>query len=177
MRGLTQAKFLGLLDLRFAGGGLVAGHEIASVLGQWGLDLRHRRARDSLRLRRHQSPRTGARSGWTRGRFCPRCGPRSRCRAPLLAPQHLGGRWLVDGGLTNPVPVSLARAKGAEVIIAVKPQRQNPRAGSGCPRPRATVCGTASPASPARGGCAPNPRATARCDRRGPTVRRRPPST
>lgn len=30
-----------------------------------------------------------------------------------------GGRWLVDGALANPAPVSLARHLGAEVIIAV----------------------------------------------------------
>jgi NTE family protein len=30
-----------------------------------------------------------------------------------------GGRFLVDGGLTNPVPVSLARQMGANFIIAV----------------------------------------------------------
>ena len=29
------------------------------------------------------------------------------------------GRWLVDGGLVNPVPVSVCRALGAEVVIAV----------------------------------------------------------
>jgi NTE family protein len=32
---------------------------------------------------------------------------------------HLGGRWLVDGALVNPVPVSAARAFGARVVIAV----------------------------------------------------------
>lgn len=37
----------------------------------------------------------------------------------LFSPVHYQGRWLVDGGLTNPVPVSLCRAMGAEVIIAV----------------------------------------------------------
>jgi NTE family protein len=37
----------------------------------------------------------------------------------LFTPVRLNGRWLVDGGLTNPVPVSLCRAMGAEVIIAV----------------------------------------------------------
>jgi NTE family protein len=29
------------------------------------------------------------------------------------------GRWLVDGGLVNPVPVSVCRALGADVVIAV----------------------------------------------------------
>ena len=37
----------------------------------------------------------------------------------LFLPVELDHRWLVDGGLTNPVPVSLCRAMGAEVIIAV----------------------------------------------------------
>ncbi|MGM0594100.1 MAG: patatin-like phospholipase RssA [Pseudomonadota bacterium] len=37
----------------------------------------------------------------------------------LFSPVNHDNRWLVDGGLTNPVPVSLCRALGADVIIAV----------------------------------------------------------
>ncbi|HKB59325.1 MAG TPA: patatin-like phospholipase RssA [Gallionellaceae bacterium] len=37
----------------------------------------------------------------------------------LFAPVAHEGRLLVDGGLTNPVPVSLARAMGADIVIAV----------------------------------------------------------
>jgi len=37
----------------------------------------------------------------------------------LFPPVRNGGRWLVDGGLVNPVPVSLARALRADVVIAV----------------------------------------------------------
>jgi NTE family protein len=37
----------------------------------------------------------------------------------LFAPVWRDGMVLVDGGLVNPVPVSLARALGAEVVIAV----------------------------------------------------------
>jgi NTE family protein len=37
----------------------------------------------------------------------------------LLTPSHYAGRTLVDGGLVNPVPVSLARAMGADLVIAV----------------------------------------------------------
>lgn len=36
----------------------------------------------------------------------------------LFSPIHLDNRWLVDGGLTNPVPVSVCRAMGADLIIA-----------------------------------------------------------
>ncbi len=37
----------------------------------------------------------------------------------LFSPVETENRWLVDGGLTNPVPVSLCRAMGADIIIAV----------------------------------------------------------
>ncbi len=37
----------------------------------------------------------------------------------LFEPVCLGGRWLVDGGIVDPVPVGLARAMGARVVIAV----------------------------------------------------------
>lgn len=37
----------------------------------------------------------------------------------LFTPVVRDGRILVDGGLVNPVPVSLARAMGADVVIAV----------------------------------------------------------
>jgi NTE family protein len=37
----------------------------------------------------------------------------------LFAPVRRDGSWLVDGGLVNPVPVSLCRAMGADIVIAV----------------------------------------------------------
>jgi NTE family protein len=37
----------------------------------------------------------------------------------VLAPIRRDGRLLVDGGLVNPVPVSLCRAMGADIVIAV----------------------------------------------------------
>ena len=37
----------------------------------------------------------------------------------LLAPVLIRGRWHVDGALVNPLPVSLCRALGADVIIGV----------------------------------------------------------
>jgi NTE family protein len=37
----------------------------------------------------------------------------------LFSPTRIDGRWLVDGGLVNPVPISLCRAMGADFIIAV----------------------------------------------------------
>ncbi len=37
----------------------------------------------------------------------------------LIAPSVHHKKWLIDGGLINPVPVSLCRAMGADVVIAV----------------------------------------------------------
>ena len=37
----------------------------------------------------------------------------------LFPPTRKDNKWLVDGGLVNPVPVSVCRALGAEVVIAV----------------------------------------------------------
>jgi len=37
----------------------------------------------------------------------------------LFAPAKVKNRWLVDGGLVDPVPVSVARSMGADIVIAV----------------------------------------------------------
>lgn len=37
----------------------------------------------------------------------------------MLTPINSNGRWLLDGGLVNPVPVSVCKALGADIIIAV----------------------------------------------------------
>lgn len=37
----------------------------------------------------------------------------------VFSPTKIDGRWLSDGGLVNPVPVSVGRAMGADFIIAV----------------------------------------------------------
>jgi NTE family protein len=50
----------------------------------------------------------------------------------IFAPARLNQRWLVDGGVVDPVPVSVARAMAADVVIAVDlnsalVSRQKPR--------------------------------------------------
>ena len=37
----------------------------------------------------------------------------------IFEPFQLDGRWYVDGGIVNPVPVSLCRSLGADIVIAV----------------------------------------------------------
>ncbi|MCC3701454.1 patatin-like phospholipase RssA [Rouxiella badensis] len=50
---------------------------------------------------------------------------RASCSMPgLLAPVWFNGYWLVDGAVVNPVPVSLTRAMGADIVIAVDLQHE-----------------------------------------------------
>lgn len=45
---------------------------------------------------------------------------RASCALPgLFSPVRYDDRWMLDGGLVNPVPVSACRAHGADVVIAV----------------------------------------------------------
>lgn len=45
---------------------------------------------------------------------------RASCSMPgLMSPVAHNGYWLVDGAVVNPVPVSLTRALGADIVIAV----------------------------------------------------------
>ena len=37
----------------------------------------------------------------------------------LFAPARLNDHWLIDGGLVDPVPTSVARAMGADIVIAI----------------------------------------------------------
>lgn len=45
---------------------------------------------------------------------------RASCGLPIIyEPVQLNGRWLVDGGLVNPVPTRVAADMGADVLLAV----------------------------------------------------------
>ncbi len=40
----------------------------------------------------------------------------------VVSPYLKDDRWLVDGGMTNPLPVSVCRDMGADIVIAVNPE-------------------------------------------------------
>ncbi|TBL26481.1 patatin-like phospholipase RssA, partial [Escherichia coli] len=61
---------------------------------------------------------TGRELGFTEGDL--HLAIRASCSMPgLMSPVMHNGYWLVDGAVVNPVPVSLARAMGADIVIAV----------------------------------------------------------
>jgi NTE family protein len=115
--GLTWRGILGQLDLRPVGGGLIAGERVTRTL----IDLIGHPAIESLALH-YGAVATELGSGrevWLREGSLGTAIRASMALPGLLAPVPLNGQWLLDGGLVNPVPVSLCRAMGAELVLAV----------------------------------------------------------
>ena len=56
---------------------------------------------------------------WLSSGSLPRAIQASFALPGVFEPVNWDGRWLVDGALVNPVPVSVCRALGAELVIAV----------------------------------------------------------
>lgn len=118
-RALTPRGVLRLLDLKLTGGGLVGGRGIMSALGEIGLaglieKLPVRFAAVATDIS------TGEEVLLDRGDLAQAV--RASVSLPgVISPENLDGRWLIDGGVVNPVPVSAARALGADVVIAVNP--------------------------------------------------------
>jgi NTE family protein len=116
-RSLTMRRIIGYLDVRIGGSGLIGGGRLATRLeesiGQTTIeDLPIRFAAIATEIG------TGHEVWLTKGSLS--LAVRASYALPgIFAPVHLGGRWLVDGALVNPVPVSAARALGARVVIAV----------------------------------------------------------
>ncbi|WP_256807830.1 patatin-like phospholipase family protein [Bradyrhizobium sp. Bra64] len=109
-------NILGYLDIRLNGSGLIGGEKLATRLeeacGQTPIeDLPIKFAAVATEVR------TGHEIWLTRGRVVDAM--RASYALPgIFTPVLIGDRWLVDGALVNPVPVSAARALGAEIVIA-----------------------------------------------------------
>ena len=116
-RGLSARHVLGYLDISLSGSGMIDGKRLAMRLEQTLGDV----TIDALPLRFAAIAAeigTGHEIWLTRGRLSEAL--RASYALPgLFAPVRLGGRWLVDGVIVNPVPVAAARALGARVVIAV----------------------------------------------------------
>jgi len=116
-RALTLRRILGYLDVRIGGSGLIGGgrlaRRLAEAIGTTTIeDLPVRFAAIATEVG------TGHEIWLTHGSLS--LAMRASYALPgIFPPVRLGGRWLVDGALVNPVPVSAARAFGARVVIAV----------------------------------------------------------
>jgi NTE family protein len=116
-QSLTWREIARMFDVRLSGGGLIAGQEIVAHL---------RRLKISGPIAGYAKPFAAVATDLETGHeVWLREGPieeavRASIALPgILSPARHGDRWLVDGGLVNPVPVSVCRALGADVVIAV----------------------------------------------------------
>jgi NTE family protein len=115
-RELTWQDVVSYLDVSF-GGGLISGKRLFQYFETRLPD------RDIQQLQRpYGAVATELTSGqevWFREGSMYRAVRASVALPGLMTPVMVGAQWLVDGGLVNPVPVSLCRALGAERVIAV----------------------------------------------------------
>jgi NTE family protein len=119
-RGLTRRRVFGLLDLNLAGGGLISGNRLSRLLEARLKDLRVEELKPRY-VAIATELGTGHEVWMSRGRLVDAM--RASYALPgIFQPVRINGRWLVDGALVNPVPVSAARALGAEIVIAVNLQ-------------------------------------------------------
>jgi NTE family protein len=122
-RQLTRRRVLGYLDFRFGGSGLISGSRLASKLeGTIGntsfADLPLRLAAIATEIG------TGHEIWLTRGRVSEAMAA-SYALPGIFPPKLIGGRWLMDGAMVNPLPISAARALGARLVIAVNLNADN----------------------------------------------------
>jgi NTE family protein len=115
-RGLQVRNVLGYLDIRLNGSGLIGGHKLAAQLeASIGKTLIEELSCKFATVA--TEVRTGHEIWLTHGHVVDAM--RASYALPgIFAPVLIGDRWLVDGALVNPVPVSAARALGAEIVIA-----------------------------------------------------------
>ena len=115
VQSLTVKDVFGLLDISLSGG-MVKGEKLFNFFRE------HHDNPDIETLEKKLvTVATDMKSGreiWiTKGTMLDAA--RASCALPgLFSPVKMQGRWMLDGGLVNPVPVSAARAMGADVVIA-----------------------------------------------------------
>ncbi len=114
---LTRRRVFRYIDFSLTGSGLISGIRLArhleTTLGRTKIEtLAIRFAAIATEID------TGHEVWLTRGRLAEAL--RASYSLPgVFAPVQIGKRWLVDGALVNPVPVSAARALEARMVIAV----------------------------------------------------------
>jgi NTE family protein len=116
-RELTRRRIFGYLDFNFAGTGLINGQRLCDRLENHLGDLNIEEMKP-----RFTAVATEIGSGheiWlSRGKLVDAV--RASYALPgIFRPVKIAGRWLFDGALVNPIPVSVCRAHGARYVIAV----------------------------------------------------------
>ena len=115
--GLTRRRIFGFLDINFAGSGLITGQRLSARLEQ------HLQQFNIEQLdRKFVAVATELGTGhevWLNKGSLVNALKASFALPGIFRPVQINGRWLIDGALVNPIPVSVCRALGARIVIAV----------------------------------------------------------
>jgi NTE family protein len=116
-RSLTRRRVFGLLDFSFTGSGLIGGQRLRTRLEA---GLGELRIEDlPVRFAAVATEIGGGHEIWLRRGLLVDAIRASYALPGVFEPVKIDGRWLFDGAIVNPVPVSVARALGAERVIAL----------------------------------------------------------
>lgn len=116
-RSLNKRRMMSYMDLRWGGAGFLRGDRLARVLNHYMGDVRIEELD-----RKYAAVACDLRSGYEvwmqQGPIVPAI--RASYALPgAFEPVKVEGRYMIDGALVNPVPVSACRALGAHIVIAV----------------------------------------------------------
>ena len=116
---LTETRILSYMDIRLDRGGFIRGRYVRDMLDELGLPERIEDL-DRPFVAVATDMATGKEVVFDHGDLF------DAIRASIsipggFSPHHVDGKWLLDGGMVNPVPTSLLRDKESERVIAVNP--------------------------------------------------------
>jgi NTE family protein len=115
--GLTRRRVFGFLDFNFGGSGLLTGQRLSGRLETHLQDFTIEQLE-----RKFVAVATELGTGhevWLNKGSLVNALRASFALPGIFRPIKINGRWLIDGALVNPIPVSVCRAFGARVAIAV----------------------------------------------------------
>lgn len=114
---LTRRSIFGFLDFNFGGSGLITGQRLCDRL-----DEHLSRIQIESLERKFVAVATEFGTGhevWLNKGHIVDAMRASYALPGIFRPVKINGRWLMDGALVNPIPVSVCRALGARMVIAV----------------------------------------------------------
>lgn len=116
-RSLTRRRVFTLMDLSFSGASLITGERLKSALEQ---ELAGLNIEDVPTPFAAVATEVGTgHEVWLQRGSLAQAIRASYALPGIFEPVRVGDRWLFDGALVNPVPVTVCRALGAEFVIAV----------------------------------------------------------
>jgi len=117
VRTLTRVDVWRLLDTTFRGGGVMRGNRLMNAIGEQIEDRRIEQL--PVAFGAVAADLNTGEEIWLRSGSMLAAVRASSGMPGLFTPIWHQSRWMIDGGVVNPVPVTLCRALGADYVIAV----------------------------------------------------------